>query len=969
MKRKWNRVLSWLLTLTMLVGSFAGLSLPVLADGEEETPSVSVQAITQEGFLADADHDGTQEKAWSVSVNEGDALIVSFNSAVLSGNAVSEDTVNWVVETTGGKGLEDLGFTVSENGNKLEVSSNAAVSGNGTVKVTASYAEISKEAFFEIVVNAASEPATEPDPVTETVSLSINATGFDVVEGKDGSSAEKAASLTISVNDAATVSFNAVSESGAALDGKTASWNVVKTGAKELSDLGFTVSENGNKLEVSSSAAVSGNGSFKLTASVDEVVKEYYFSIEVVSVNAAEEPAPEEPAVSKNTISVSTSGFDTVEGKDGTSANKALSVSVSVNVSISVSFNASVISWNEAVLEDVVTWDLAGELPEGLTVSVNNNKFTVSGASAVSVNKSFVLTASCNGAEDKAVYFDIIVNPAEETPAPGPDPGEDVFYSWGQPVWNWGEVTYNVVPTVTATFSCSVNKARVEKTVDAEVNKSNDYDYEDEDGTIHGSITWEAMVVEPDREKDQSWHKEYRAWYTVTYTISKNGAVSENGGTGMGGIELAEDIEIQGLRDHYEYTGAKIMPSFEVVDYSTGDYVILARGTDYTVSYGKNKEGTGTITVKGKGNYAGKNTKATFEIVKINAFEGALDLKGAKIDKISPMTYTGGELIPQTIGVKLKGQKQSVSYEWKYDKWSYVDVSGNAIAVASFSNNVNKGTATICLTGKDGSTVKSNYKINAMDISDATVSLNDIGSAVWAVKANSVWIDLNLNDQYFLINGQDYSAKFKADAVGTGAGVVTITGKGNFKGKRTENYDVYALDVDDGNIIVNAVAGKANKAKVQVVDWSGNAVNKKFYSVKVEEVNDGNAIEVTVTATEKANGVLNIGEGGFTKYVDLGSDFSKAKINAKNVTVTYTGNEIRLEDLESNPFEDGSITVTIGSKKNAKTLVYDTDFIVVGYKNNKNKGIMTVTLQGVGEYSGIKTFKVKIAPKKLGTDK
>ena len=122
---------------------------------------------------------------------------------------------------------------------------------------------------------------------------------------------------------------------------------------------------------------------------------------------------------------------------------------------------------------------------------------------------------------------------------------------------------------------------------------------------------------------------------------------------------------------------------------------------------------------------------------------------------------------------------------------------------------------------------------------------------------------------------------------------------------------------------------------------------------------------MTVTETAKAKGVLGIDPEGYKKYVVLGSDFSKAKINAKNCTVTYTGEKIWLEELDSNPFEDGRITVTIGSKKDSKTLVYDQDFIVVSYRNNINKGTMTVTLQGVGEYSGIKTFKVKINAKKL----
>ncbi|MCR5179033.1 MAG: hypothetical protein K6C95_08640 [Lachnospiraceae bacterium] len=49
----------------------------------------------------------------------------------------------------------------------------------------------------------------------------------------------------------------------------------------------------------------------------------------------------------------------------------------------------------------------------------------------------------------------------------------------------------------------------------------------------------------------------------------------------------------------------------------------------------------------------------------------------------------------------------------------------------------------------------------------------------------------------------------------------------------------------------------------------------------------------------------------------------------------------------------------------AKGLVFGESFKIVGYKNNVKKGSMTVAVQGIGEYSGIKAFKVKIKAKPI----
>ena len=69
------------------------------------------------------------------------------------------------------------------------------------------------------------------------------------------------------------------------------------------------------------------------------------------------------------------------------------------------------------------------------------------------------------------------------------------------------------------------------------------------------------------------------------------------------------------LKDSYAYEKGGVKP-LPYVYFSNGEggYVLLEKGRDYTLSYSKNKKaGTGKITVKGKGNFAG-SVKGTFII-------------------------------------------------------------------------------------------------------------------------------------------------------------------------------------------------------------------------------------------------------------------------------------------------------------------------------------------------------------------
>ncbi|MBR4622663.1 MAG: hypothetical protein IKO44_04690 [Ruminococcus sp.] len=134
----------------------------------------------------------------------------------------------------------------------------------------------------------------------------------------------------------------------------------------------------------------------------------------------------------------------------------------------------------------------------------------------------------------------------------------------------------------------------------------------------------------------------------------------------------------------YTYRGRGIKPTVTVKDGSTK----LVKGTDYTVSYSNNTNvGTATITVTGKGKYAG-TYKKTFKVK-------ALDLSSsyAKISiPYSSYTYTGSAIKP-AVTVKFKDG----------------DVIPTSDYTVSYSNNKNVGVATITVKGK-GTNVTGTYK-------------------------------------------------------------------------------------------------------------------------------------------------------------------------------------------------------------------------------------------------------------------
>ena len=543
---------------------------------------------------------------------------------------------------------------------------------------------------------------------------------------------------------------------------------------------------------------------------------------------------------------------------------------------------------------------------------------------------------------------------------------EETFDSHTEHKWtvsfNWITVSYNVADTkVEAVAYCKVGGEIVPAT-----------DLKLSSKMVGTTIEYTASATDPNG----------KVW-TSKKNIDKDGNVKD----GPAGQPLVEggDIVIVGLNeDGYPFSNKKaIQPVFTVMD---GD-VTLALGTDYSVKYKNNKAVTkgAIIEVTGKGNYQGKSTSATFEIYDpvAKAKEDGVELIDEtvkKIDKIAAVTYNGLAQYPEQIVVTMK-DKSTVTMKHEGDG-VYVNASEDATAkqlVVTVTNNVKKGSAIVAVAAGDGIVKTASFKINAADISTATVA--DDMEATFAVKGTRpghitvLWKNGD-DEEVELVEGQDFTVSLK-DNKAVGTGKLILKGKGNFaKKNESGTFKINALVIDSADDIAGVAAFegvKAKAVKVTILDGQGVALPAKALNVSVKN-EEGTAVDpktklaagkYTVVVTSKNSNVTIEGDG-VEKEITVGANMGKAKVDAKKLTVTYTGAPIELTDEQLN-----SVIVTLKVGKEKKTLVAGEDYKVVGYTNNVKKGNMIVTIEGTGvetergTFSGTKTFKVKIVAKNL----
>lgn len=474
--------------------------------------------------------------------------------------------------------------------------------------------------------------------------------------------------------------------------------------------------------------------------------------------------------------------------------------------------------------------------------------------------------------------------------------------------------------------------------------------------------------------------------YTVAYSNNVNAGTGTITITGKGiyGGSVKKTFTIKKLgisatavsgTGNKVYTGSAIKP---VPAVKAGGRT-LKNGTDFTVSYKNNTEpGTATLIVNGKGNYSGSVSK-TFKIT-------ARAINDVEVT-VPDTVFTGEQVRPDVV----------VSYG------SYQFMSDSDYTL-SFKDNVNIGTASVVVTGKNhlsGSRTVT-FPIEKADISSTEIAVKNATFTGSAIKSD---VDVRLGN-VTLKEGTHYTLSYKNN-VNAGTAQVTISGKGSLEGAVTMSFTIAKADISKASISANGTyapdgvkiginakfgnytlkssdysftAPTAAGEQTLTISGNGNFSGKTTVKCNVAKADIANAKSSLSLSTDGKGYTVTVIYDGvlLTQDKDYKVAVTESTTGVSAVitgignyggTATISGISNELEAFENAVVTIGkvtyngtaqlpSVTVKIGSV----TLKSGTDYILSAY-DNTNAGTATAVITGKGKYEGAeKKTQFKIAP-------
>ena len=422
---------------------------------------------------------------------------------------------------------------------------------------------------------------------------------------------------------------------------------------------------------------------------------------------------------------------------------------------------------------------------------------------------------------------------------------------------------------------------------------------------------------------------------------------------------IPEGIWVAGLREGgYDYTGTAIKPEMRVYDKN----VLLKEQVDYTVSYKNNINANDatmaakapTLTVTGKGNYTGKDTK-TFKILPLDISSplfGAENISIAstgKAQKPVPTLYFGSRQLKNKTEFTYSYYKEDEKLDSVKDIGTYyVELTGNG----NFT-----GSRTVKLTVLPS--VKDNPAVKL--ISKVTVARIPSQVYVTANKNGVVTPEITVKDgKTVLEEGVHYTVSYSNNnRVGTAFAIIEGIEEAGYSGSRRVAFRITGTAI--------------SKAKVTGLTGQTFVYNGEFHTPEL-------------TLTMKLNGE----EKPLTENKDYTVQWQKNQ-NAGTATVVFTGingytgtmkKTFRIQAFNMAANADGRLEAKLvsaevpyakGGAKPELSVTFMTESgdvlqlkegidYTVTYKNNKalndgsnEKKLPSVTIKGKGNFTG--TYK------------
>ncbi len=414
------------------------------------------------------------------------------------------------------------------------------------------------------------------------------------------------------------------------------------------------------------------------------------------------------------------------------------------------------------------------------------------------------------------------------------------------------------------------------------------------------------------------------------------------------------NVSIEGDPQIFDRTEKTPEVRVSYIDGGTNEEVVLTKD-DYDIVYENNINAASaegelapTAVITGKGDYSGTIRK-TFEILP-ESFELAEGQEDDFEIQAENAIYTGN---PVTTTIEVKAKDGTLLEE------------GVDYLLGDYTDNTNIGTGYIAITGMGNYTgtrqvpfriVPADGKIQVGEIPDQIYNSYEImpkPQVVFKVEGLEGVEDM----EFPLTEGEDYELSY-ANNINVGTASLTVTGTGNFPGTATADFKIVSRSIN-----VSGDDGLAKDMTLEDIEdqiYTGRGVtpdvNLTFHrGQRSEEETDQKLIlNRDYTLSYAANVSVGMAEVSIT---GIGNFTGKVQTQFRILgpLTLATVADIPIQQYTGSPIEPKPQITFTGTE-----LKENEDYTLT-YENNINRGTATITIEGMGWYTGIRKVSFDIA--------
>ena len=369
------------------------------------------------------------------------------------------------------------------------------------------------------------------------------------------------------------------------------------------------------------------------------------------------------------------------------------------------------------------------------------------------------------------------------------------------------------------------------------------------------------------------------------------------------------------------------------------------------------------------------NTSASFDKVTFKVEDGSLTINPKSITPDGPDTpdeKKTGITVTAPEGSKYDGEEHKNKPTVTDTKTDKVLVEGTDYTLAYSKDVINAGTVTVTVKGIG------NYEGSF----EVTYEITKRNVTLTSGSASKVYDKTALTKDEVTVSGDGFAKDEGATYTVTGSRTKVGTSKNTFTYELKSNTTAsnYNITKELGNLIVTAQDGEVVvtiTGHSDSVEYDGNEKSVSGYDVAITEGSKYTTDDFTFNGTAEAKGTeagtysMGLNADQFTNTND---NYTQVTFIVNDGTLTITPKSINPDDEKNgitvtdpeNSTYDGNEHInglTVTDSKLNTTLAEGTDYTLTYSGNLINVGTVTITIKGIGNYTGEFTKTYQILPR------